>query len=224
MALSALMMIKVCRFLKEGDRVAAMGYPDIIGTETQIEEILKGREVAYRPDSEAICKRHGLAQRKIPDAESFFHSLGARLDVFDIIKERGTEILCDLNKPFVEKESYEMVLDVGTLEHCFNVGQAMMNMAGLLKKGGMIFHQNPFNLGNHGFYGFNPTFYQDFYEQNGFSVLDNRLVNKLMSLKVPATGRFVYEQKEAGTFCIARREEVKEFVFPTQTKYKQKLG
>lgn len=227
MALSISQTKALAEILKPGMRVASMGYPDIIAPIDLLEEAFGNvLEVGLRTDSEAICKRHGLEPRPIPDAHSFFRLLGCNLDVFDIVRERGCEIILDLNYPFEEDalhETYDLVLDVGTLEHCFNIGQAAFNMAGLLKVGGVILHENPFNWGNHGFYGLNPTWYADFYDiENGFTLLDCRLIPRDggPSYKPPLTARFVFAGAEANVFAVARRYDLRKLVYPTQTKYK----
>src|SRR5690349_3552730 len=162
MALSLLQTETVERLLKPGMKVASFGYPDIIA---RVEMV--GLEI--RKDSEEICKRHGLEQHDVPDAHSYFRKLGGSLDVYDVVKERGCEIYCDLNsrEPFASQGMHDIVLDVGTSEHCFNIGQALINMAHMVKEGGWIIHENPSNWGNHGFYNLNPTLFVDFYEQNG---------------------------------------------------------
>jgi hypothetical protein len=220
------MMIKASQLIEPGCRIAAFGYPDMIANPEQVEALLKGREgLEYHKDSASICARHGKAPRPIPDTYSFFSLLGAKLDVFDVVIERGNEILCDLNYPMDQKESYDIVLDPGTLEHCFNVAQAAFNMAGLLKKNGVIIHQNPFLAGNHGFYSFNPTWYADFYGQDGWKLLDCRICSNERVFQSPLTDRFKFDSTiECGVFAMARREEVKELSFPTQTKYRKMLG
>ena len=216
MALSISQTHALRMVVKPGMRVASLGYPDIISVVTDA-------PLEYRADSEAICKRHGLSYRPIPDADSYFAWLGCKLTVYDIVKERGSEIICDLNYPLpptLKAWNYDIVLDVGTAEHCFNIGQALINMAGMVKMGGYIIHENPFASGNHGFYNLNPTLFADFYTANGFEVLDLRLVDKTgESWTVPPTRRFQAVGGEVNVFCLARRTEVKSFVYPNQSKY-----
>lgn len=226
------MTFKLVKRLKEkpGARIAAMGYPDIVASAKQIEEWTAGclRPLKYRVDSDVICKRHGIKEsRPIPDAESFVGLFGATLDVFDIVRERGSEIPCDLNYPIDAKhhDQYDFVLDVGTLEHCFNIAQAAVNMASLLRKGGTIFHENPFNWCNHGFYGLNPTWYADFYGQPGFALHDFRfLFSNGKHVVLEAADRVVrclwQEQIEANCYAMAERTEILPINFPMQTKYK----
>lgn len=236
MALTALTTSMLLPLIKPGARVAACGYPDMIAPLDLMERLLGVRfgALKYRPDSDRICKRHGLKPRRIPDAQSVFGMLEAKLDVFDIVQERGDEILCDLNEPMFELkatepielveryQSYDFVLDVGTLEHCFNIGQAAKNMVGLLKAGGIIFHGNPHCSGNHGFYGLQPTWYADFYGQDGFELLYCKLMvhGSDEPLDVPLTARFSFGAPEVNIFATARRNEIKPIIYPQQTKYK----
>lgn len=217
MALSITQTAALVGIIENGMHIASMGYPDLIA---RIDDV---PGLKYRADSSAICRRHGLKQRLIPDAHSYFELQGCTLDVYDIVQERGSEILCDLNKPIeaiAPFGTYDIVLDVGTVEHCFNIAQAVMNMAGMVKEGGYILHENPFCMGNHGFYGLNPTFYADFYAANGFKLLECRLVTRDgREAIVPHTQRFKFAGEEANVFAMAQRLEIKPMVYPMQSKY-----
>lgn len=225
MALTPLVTEDLVKRLKVGDRIASMGYPDIVAQEADVERWLGGRKCEMRADSETICKWHGLKPQKIPEADSFFAAFGAHLFVFDIVAARGGEIICDLNypmpQPLYRDDLYKFVLDVGTIEHCFNIGQAALNMAGLLQPGGIIYHSNPFVMGNHGFYGLNPTWFADFYGQPGFELLWCKLMAKGGNepIDIPLTKRFILNGGEVNIFAAARRNEVKSIGFPMQTKY-----
>lgn len=224
MALSVSQTIALGYVLKPGDLVASMGYPDAVAPLELFRKILgpKYENLQWRPDAEEICRRHGLAMREIPDAESFFELMGACLDVYDIVAERGCEIPVDLNQSMATTRDYDIVLDVGTAEHCFNIAQALINMAGLVKVGGLIIHENPFNTPNHGFYGLNPTLYADFYSANGFVLEECLFVDRQgMCSKVPPTKRFKFTKNdEVNVLAMARRVEKRPFVYPVQTKYK----
>ena len=221
MALSISQTAALQKILKPGMRICSLGYPDIIAPI----KYLPGLE--YRADSEAICRRHGLPLRQIPDAESYFALLGCKLDVYDIVRERGCEIEIDLNYPvpmmgWTGKHGiYDVVLDVGTAEHCFNIGQAIINMASLVKEGGYIIHENPHSgWGNHGFYSLHPTWYHDFYETNGFKLLNCHLVTRDGRIgDVPHTKRFQANGEELNIFALAQRVTIQPFTYPQQTKY-----
>ncbi len=225
MALSCFQADALATLLKPWMRVASMGYPDAIAPLFIFEKMLgdKAEALTYRADSETICKRHGLPQRPIPDAESFFSLMGSTLHVYDVVKERGCERICDLNErldPALRAFNYDIVLDVGTAEHCFNIAQAMINMAGMVKMGGYIIHENPFSQGNHGFFNLNPTFFADFYAANGFELVECKLVNRKGDYcEVPHTKRFRAIGEEMNVFTLARRTAVQKFVYPCQSKY-----
>ena len=224
MALSFSQTAALEQYLKPGMRVASLGYPDLIAPFAMFERMLddKVHALGYRADSAAICKRHGLQDIAIPDAESFFKLMGCELDVYDIVQERGCEILCDLNNEWehVTWMEYDIVLDVGTVEHCFAISNAIKNMAQLVKQGGIIIHENPFNNPNHGFFNLNPTFFADFYEANGFELLECKLVSRDgRETIVPRTQRFRFNGGEMNVFAMARRTRIQSFVMPTQSKY-----
>lgn len=227
MALNAMLLDPVLDRIKVGDAVVSLGYPDIMYPVEKLRERLgeKILGLKYRDDSEAICKRHGSQKHDVPDAESLFEQFGATLDVFDVVQERGCEILVDLNYPISANAcgQFDFVLDVGTLEHCFNAPQALINMAALAKVGGYVMHENPFNWGNHGFWGLNPTLFHDFYTDNGFEVEECLLIPRGSdkAYEAPLTKRFTFTEREANLVTIVRKVEEVEFRFPVQTKYRK---
>lgn len=222
MALTPLVTDYLIPQLKQGSRIASMGYPDIVASEGLVEKWLDGKSCEYRDDAAKICKWHGMKPQRIPESKSFFKAFGAELDVFDFYQTRGDEIVADLNVQYEVTGQYDFVLDVGTLEHCFNIAQAAKNMAGLLNVGGIILHSNPFSMGNHGFYGLNPTWFSDFYNQPGFGLKWCFLMEKGGNeiIQVPFTKRFDCQtDKELNIFAAAERTQLLAITYPQQTKY-----
>lgn len=219
MALSLSQNDALRRLAKPGMSVASMGYPDII---TDVGEM---PGLAYRADSEAICKRHGLKLRPIPDAESYFSLLGCDLHVYDIVQERGCERICDLNEKGnldYAKGFYDIVLDVGTAEHVINVWQALVNMASMVKVGGHILHENPHSgWTNHGFFSLHPTLFYDFYTSNGFEIVNLNLTTRNGDQYEchPTKRMKLGELRDVNIFCMAKRKEDVPFSFPKQSKY-----
>lgn len=212
-------------------RIMSLGYPDILAGPHHIMEIF-GNEIAnnlrLRPDGDAIVRWHGIAKLtdKIVESHHFFSLLGFELDIVDIVKARGDEIILDLNEPCPTElyERYALVIDSGTCEHCFNIGQAARNLAAMVASGGYIFQGNPINMFNHGFYNLNPTWYYDFYMENGFSIELMRVVQNAVSaptfFEVPAYQRFTGIPENCGIIVVARRRDVRPLKWPIQTKYK----
>lgn len=195
-----------------GASVLSLGYPDLLATADEIEALLGVRPVRFT----SFGKWHGRAD-PIPETLHLFEAIGATLRCIDVNASRGIEQIADLNFPCA-LGSYDLVLDPGTIEHCFNAGQALLNAAGAVRPGGAIFHSVPLSMANHGFYNLNPTLFHDFYTQNGWEIELLKGVNRQGAFRVPATERFEVPP-EAVLHCLARRATERPLVIPRQSKY-----
>jgi hypothetical protein len=226
MGLNTNLLRAVAKRIKPGMLVCSFGYPDIVAPPKEVGAVLGSKiyGLKYHYASDEIAKWHHVHHR-IPDAHAFFELLGCELDVWDIVAHRGRENICDLNiqdEPRLLAEKYDMVIDIGSAEHCFNIGSAIANMARVVKKGGTIFHENPFNWGNHGFWNLNPTVYADFYGQNGFTLQECWLCPKGAKPidNVERQRRFTFTGGEANVIAIAERVETRPIQWPVQGKYR----
>ena len=109
-------------------------------------------------------------------ADHFFsHYLEVKnLSVIDYSDFENADIIHDMNQPIPESlwESFDVVIDGGTLEHIFNFPTAIKNCMLMLRTGGSIFI---FSMANnhcgHGFYQFSPElFFRVFDKSNGFEI------------------------------------------------------
>jgi len=84
--------------------------------------------------------------------------------------EQATHI-ADMNLPIECAETFDTVLDAGTLEHIYNAPQALTNVSTMCAEGGQILHILPANnLCGHGFWQFAPELFYSLYSQaNGYS-------------------------------------------------------
>jgi len=104
------------------------------------------------------------------NTEQFKNRCGfSSVETFDINGE-PTHTL-DLQKPIPEEfhDKYDWIVDAGTLYCCFDISAVLENMMLMLKDSGTVFHTS--NLVGHfgrGFYAFSPSFFNEFYEANGF--------------------------------------------------------
>jgi len=64
-----------------------------------------------------------------------------------------------------------LVINPGTLEHCFDVATATFNAWRAVKVGGALLNVAPVTMVNHGFWNVNPTAVYDFAEANGGAVV-----------------------------------------------------
>jgi len=216
--------------------VCCLGYPDVLISEEQARQIL-GPEVTarltYRADSDEILAWHRLQSRldRVVDAQSLFAAMGMRFTAVDLVASRGSERIVNLNEP-LEPDlvgAFDVVLDAGTMEHCFNVGQAVRNIIDMAKVGGFVIHLNPMAMINHGFFNFSPTFYHDFYGQNGHQLVSpiyGVSVNGIdvKSYKVEPTKRLSVDDSNAMIMCVARKAHGGSPAWPMQSKYLMNPG
>lgn len=199
-----------------GRDVVCLGYPDLLLTEE-----LYARE---RKDADGIRKWHRW-NGSVYDADEAFHDIGKRAVYLDIHASRGKEIIVDLNKDLSRNLSDrgDIVIDCGTIEHCFNIGQAFANCAALCRVGGTVLHTNPLNATNHGFYSISPTAYVDFYEGRGFQIEWLEAFTGPKEARefspVPLTGRFGAPEN-SWLVVEARKTDRAEEGWPMQSKYR----
>ena len=78
----------------------------------------------------------------------------------------------DLNYPVDLGEQFDILVNAGTAEHIFDVGQFFRTAHALTQPGGLMIHVMPFRGWlEHGFYSFNSTFYRDLAAANGYTML-----------------------------------------------------
>ena len=195
-----------------GERVLSLGYPDLIAAASDVENILGVVPIKFVDTG----RWHGL-DHPVPETAHVFELLGATLDCVDIHASRGIERIVDLNYP-QDLGEYDLVLDCGTVEHCFNIGQAILNAANAVKVGGYIFHMPPLSMVNHGFYNLNPTLFHDFYTQNGWEIEILCAADHERTWEISAVQR-IQVLPELSLHCLARRRSAGPLKFPTQTKY-----
>ena len=117
-----------------------------------------------------------LFSKTYPDfADEFWKLLGAKeMTVFDASDFEGATRVHDMNQPITEelKQAFDVVCDIGTLEHVFNFPVAVRNCMEMTKVGGHCFCVSPANNAfGHGFYQFSPELYfRVFSPENGFQI------------------------------------------------------
>lgn len=98
--------------------------------------------------------------------------LGAdKVYVADVSDYENPDIIMDFNVPVDNKyhNKFDIILDIGTLEHIFNIPRALENIKLMCKPGGTIILFAPAsNAINHGFYQICPTLFRDYFALNGF--------------------------------------------------------
>jgi len=154
-------------------RILTLGKQEVYGSEQDVLRILR---------EEGIATPHKATRQVGHAAEQSFlfqHFSQAPVESLDVSDFEGADHICDLNQPLPEslKGRYGMVFDGGTLEHVFDIRQALQNVADLLEVGGRVIHYVPLNgQWNHGFFQFSPCFFLDYYAANQFESLQTWVV------------------------------------------------
>ena len=144
-----------------------LGRQDIIGGYAAVLQAFTLLGVAPLPLTPEI-EAH---KEERPD-RAFFGHLGVELHALDYSDYEGAELVHDLNEPIPPEWAgrYRTILDGGTLEHVFDVRQALRNTGDLLAVDGRVIHFSPLNnYVNHGFWQFSPTLFFDFYQANNYA-------------------------------------------------------
>jgi hypothetical protein len=209
----------------------ALGYPDLLVPKANLEGLFGPKMVAslkQRDDAAMIKQWHGLPSWTDPvyDSLSLFDSLGIDVMVTDVAVLRGMEVILDLNEALPDdlKASFDLVIDTGTCEHCFNVGTAFRNICEAVAVGGHLIHAAPMTRMNHGFWNFCPTVYPDYLGDNGFQIMHlssvtGGVMEGQKTLDVEPFARFE-PKPHAALYVVAERPERRVPVWPVQRKYR----
>ena len=99
-------------------------------------------------------------------------------DYYDIDINRNARLTLDLSAPLPAQYEgvADIVLDLGTVEHVFDIARAFSNIVSLLRPDGWVIHFSPMTWYDHGFFNFNPLLFREFYQYNGFQVLEHAII------------------------------------------------
>ena len=107
--------------------------------------------------------------------EGFLELLGAtNIDSIDVSPYEGATIVHDMNRPIPSalRERFTLVHDGGTIEHVFDIAQALKNCMEMVRVGGYFTQVNiANNYTGHGFWQISPeTIFRAFSPENGYQV------------------------------------------------------
>ena len=236
-------LVKILQIIKangvEGKTIAMLGKQELYIEQEKLFQMLTSLNMIGMESREKIT-------HDIFDSIDLFKIIGfERVHVIDYSDYEGADIICDLNEP-VQLEYYnrfDYIIDGGTLEHIFDIAQAMKNITHMLRVNGIVYHGVPSDgWVNHGFYSISPIFFLDYYASNGFEIpsicmqmeytdeITKRVVceytedlrcfdseyeiNKYMR-------KSITDQEFRGfqVICFAQKQKVKEVYYPIQGRY-----
>ena len=165
----------------------------------------------------------------------FFNTIGFQeVDTLDVDDYEGANIIFDLNKdktPSSLINKYNFIYDGGTLEHVFNLGNALKHLTRITKDRGVIFHCNPCNgYIDHGFFQISPTLYFDYYLTNNYKILYAGIIEQSIGKKsfpvrqdlyrtLDVNFGLKYTPKGVVNFCAQKVIKIDQITIPQQGYY-----
>lgn len=131
----------------------------------------QGLHMPHRRIASILEAEPNLGGEKFCERLLVEHFQATHVDSIDNSDYEGATILHDMNKPLpASVRDYDTVLEIGTIEHVFDVAQALRNVAALSRVGGQIVHVAPAdNFCGHGFWQMSPELFFSLYSVgNGF--------------------------------------------------------
>ncbi len=156
--LQALNMLRYAYKFGDFNKTVTIGRQSLDLTEPVLRHVL---QVDSKYNHEEFCEQL---------LKEYFHSHS--VDSIDVSNYENASIVTDMNNPLPEnlRQQYDTVIDSGTLEHIYNISQALENCSFLCKPGGQIIHMLPANnYCGHGFWQVSPELFFSLYtNENGY--------------------------------------------------------
>jgi len=169
------------------------------------------------------------------DTQVIFKQFKIKVYTLDFSDFEGADFILDLNIIAQEiSHTFDIVFDGGTLEHVYHLDNAMQNIGNFTKVAGLTIHLNPTsNHVDHGFYSFSPTFFNDYYKNNDYEIIDHYLIELDLLHYCSSWRCYKYDQREfyslsfggwgarplANYFSAIKRRNVSNQKSPQQSAY-----
>jgi SAM-dependent methyltransferase len=122
-------------------------------------------------------------------------------------------------------DTFDLVTDLGTFEHCFDIASAFRNAHEVCKTGGLIIHALPSNCNaNHGYYAIQPRMIADIAAANGYDIVDFTFSVDYY----PTLYRFdletykAYDDRDLLIYIVLRKKNATEFRLPFDSIFTDK--
>lgn len=156
-------------------RIGTLGRQHVYATFDEIKSLASKSLGTFRNIDPILHRDPELREAGFLSDDSLYEFLGFDQSVrIDRSSYECAEESLDLNSeetPDHLANSFDLVLDSGTIEHIFEIGRAMRHCLRMTKLGGRIIHLTPTsNAVNHGFYSVSPALFADYYRTNGCEI------------------------------------------------------
>jgi SAM-dependent methyltransferase len=208
--------------------IATLGRQHVYATEDEIRQLAARHNV--QPGNAAITlhREPSLQACHFVSDDSLYQLLGFQQSVrIDCSEYEAPDELIDLNQletPPHLVETFDVVLDSGTIEHIFDVPAALRHCSRMLRPGGRVIHITPTaNCVDHGFYSISPTLYADFYQASGFEI--DRLYVCRLPKRFERQSWQAYDYLQAGceSLPLGRLDHRLWFTYAVATRTKDSL-
>ena len=160
--------------------VLQLGRQKFFFNEAQLESWAPLHDVKLVQDIPVTKSADSLIDGDNIDDKTFFHKIGFKnVESSDYSDFQEADHVFDLNEPVPDHlhNKFDVIVDMGTIEHIFNISQVLKNLHDMLKEGGRIIHMLPSsNWVDHGFYMFSPTLFHDYYSANNWQIEMARII------------------------------------------------
>jgi len=209
--------------LPKNPKILFLSYPDLLVTPKQLNQIFKRKFIGlkYRSDSDEILNWHKgykYILNGIFRTEDVFNQLNCECTFYDLGPYRQAEEIKNLNDEWHEYKKFDLVID-NVLQHCFNVGQALLNIHHSLDVNSCVMHLHPYLWPNQGFHCFSTEFYWSWYDL-GYEVIDFEVHDKNKCYKMKQWEKAPEVGKKSKIIVIAKKKEPSRHIhWPIQRKF-----
>jgi hypothetical protein len=195
----------------------------------------EGRRVALRARIDKLLLTQPV-EMVLFDAVKILYDILFAPKLIDAIDMGGTELArrLDLNQPISLGRQFDLVINHGTAEHVFNIGQVFHTIHDHTAPGGMMLHESPFTGWiDHGFYSLQPTLFYDLAHANSYGLMGLFVQDLSKNTLVQIRERDdVYRLAQAKEFpensmlsvVLRKNQQERPFRMPLQGYYSGKLS
>lgn len=165
--------------------------------------------------------------------ENLLQALGyPKIEAIDFSDIEDAEHIHDLNKPVPAslRERFDLVIDGGTTEHVFHIGQALDSCHAMLKPGGiMMSFVAATGWFGHGFFQTGPDVpWRYWHHARGYDMLEVSLINRKKPRNVikiedptgkPRGGELIVDGPHMLFYCCRKPLKAPKYRFPVQGHY-----
>lgn len=158
---------------------------------------------------------------KIADASQLYLQLGFKRYRSIDATGNGGALVFDLNRDLRDHyqfvETFDLVTNLGTAEHCFNQFLVFKNLHDLCKPNGVMIHALPAQGNvNHGFYNYHPRFVADLATANSYEILNlSFTVDYKPALIKYSKGEFQkWDSHDLLFYAVLRKTNDSSFILP----------